>query len=134
MLIKFNNKYYVLIQLSCYLFTLFTAGISKQIIARARPIIEVSATIDKYSFPSGHTIMSFVCYYFIAYILSIKSDKYTKFAYYIIATVLVFTVAFSRLYLGVHYFSDIIGSVLFGTIILLMMRNIVEKNFKGKLV
>lgn len=133
-LLKFKNKLYIKLTLITYTFTLLITSISKIIISRPRPLIEVTATIDKYSFPSGHTLVSFVMYYFIAYILTINSDKYTKVAYYIISTILVFTVAFSRLYLGVHYFTDVMGAIIFGIVILLMMINIIKKNFKEKLV
>ena len=108
--------------------------VSKVLISRARPLIEVTATIDPYSFPSGHTLISFVSYYFIAYLMSVNLDKKRKIAYYLIATILVTTVAFSRLYLGVHYFTDVMGAILFGTVILSMLINIVEKNFKRKLL
>lgn len=133
-LLKFKNKLYIKLTLVTYTFTLLITSISKIIISRPRPLIEVTATIDKYSFPSGHTLVSFVMYYFMAYILTINSDKYTKIAYYIISTILVFTVAFSRLYLGVHYFTDVIGAIIFGIVILLMIINIIKKNFKEKLV
>lgn len=134
MIFKFKEKIYIKLTGLSYLFTLIFTSISKIIIGRERPLIEVTATIDKYSFPSGHTIVSFVMYFFIAYLLSIKADKYTSKAYYIIALILVTTVAFSRLYLGVHYFTDVLGSLLFGTIILSMLINIVNKNYKRKLV
>lgn len=134
MFIGFNKKYYFLLATSGYLFTVIISFISKVIISRPRPIIEIAATIDPYSFPSGHTITSFVGYYFIAYMMSIKLDKKRKLAYYIIATILVTTVAFSRLYLGVHYFTDVMGGILFGTVILSMLINIVNKNFKRKLL
>lgn len=133
-LLKFKNKLYIKLTLVTYTFTLLITSISKIIISRPRPLIEVTATIDKYSFPSGHTLVSFVMYYFMAYILTINSDKYTKIVYYIISTILVFTVAFSRLYLGVHYFTDVIGAIIFGIVILLMIINIIKNNFKEKLV
>ena len=119
-LLKFKNKLYIKLTLVTYTFTLLITSISKIIISRPRPLIEVTATIDKYSFPSGHTLVSFVMYYFMAYILTINSDKYTKIAYYIISTILVFTVAFSRLYLGVHYFTDVIGGFIIAIIYLIV--------------
>lgn len=133
-LFGFKKKNYFVLLTSGYLFTVIVTFISKIMISRTRPIIEVTATIDPYSFPSGHTITSFVGYYFIAYLLTLNLDKKRKVAYYIIATILVTTVTFSRLYLGVHYFTDVIGGILFGSIILSMLINIVNKNYKRKLL
>ena len=134
MFICFKKKYYFLLSSFGYMFTLFISIISKILISRTRPIIEVKATIDAYSFPSGHTMTAFVGYYFIAYLMSFNTDKRTKIAYYLIATILVTTVAFSRLYLGVHFFTDVIGGIIFGSVVLSMLINIVNKNFKRKLV
>lgn len=131
---KIKNKYYIIVQSICYALTVSTLFITKNLVCRVRPTIEAFATIDVYSFPSGHTLTAFVGYFFLAYIMSLKLDKKNKAAYYFIASVLVITVAFTRLYLNVHYFTDILGSLLFGTIILKCLINIVEKNFKGKLV
>ena len=134
MILKFKNKFYLIVQTMCYIFTLGTLIITKNIVCRVRPRLEDFAIIDQYSFPSGHTLTAFVGYFFLAYILSLKSDSKTKTAYYVIAGILVIAVAFTRLYLNVHYFTDILGSLLFGTIILKILVNIVEKNYKGKLV
>lgn len=134
MVFKFRNKYYLIVQTLCYLFTLSTLFITKNLVCRIRPTMDVFATIDVYSFPSGHTISAYVGYFFLAYIMSIKSDKKTKIGYYLISSLLVLTVAFTRLYLNVHYFTDIVGSFIFGTIILKCLVNVVDKNFKGKLV
>lgn len=134
MIFKFRNKFYLIVQTMCYIFTLGTLVITKNIVCRVRPRLEDFAIIDQYSFPSGHTLTAFVGYFFLAYILSLKSDKKTKIAYYVIASILVMTVAFTRLYLNVHYFTDILGSILFGTLILKVLINIVEKNYKRKLV
>ena len=42
-----------------------------------------------------------------------------------------FLIAISRVYLGVHYFSDVIGGSIIGIVCLLMCMNIINKNLKG---
>ncbi len=70
---------------------------------------------SKYSFPSGHTAMSFL----FAVVLS---DMYPKYMY-LFYTIAVLT-ALSRLYLGVHYLSDVVGGALIGiTIGVLAIKN-----------
>ncbi len=83
--------------------------ILKNVFARVRPfdIRDVAIIIPKprdFSFPSGHSFHAFVC----AKVLSTGFKKYS-FWFYIVA----FLIAFSRLYLYVHYPSDVIvGSIL----------------------
>lgn len=64
-----------------------------------------------YSFPSGHTMGSTICYLFIAYIIArrAKGTERVRRLLYAGAAILIATVAFSRLYLGVHYPSDVAG-------------------------
>lgn len=68
-----------------------------------RPIAETS-----FSFPSGHALGSFVLYGFIAYLLA---ERYPKFArsIYSLSVSLIALIGFSRLYLGVHWPTDIIA-------------------------
>ena len=86
----------------------------KPLIARTRPfdLIEgielLIASPTDFSFPSGHTLSSVVA----AAILTM-TDK--RFGY--VAIPLATLIAFSRLYLYVHFPSDILGGVLFGAII-----------------
>ncbi len=86
----------------------------KPLIARTRPfdLIEgielLIASPRDFSFPSGHTLSSVVA----AAILTM-TDK--RFGY--IAIPLSILIAFSRLYLYVHFPTDILGGVLFGAII-----------------
>jgi membrane-associated phospholipid phosphatase len=61
-----------------------------------------------FSFPSGHAVGSMVVYCFIAYIIA-KEMKQYKYIVYTAATSLIIAIGFSRLYLGVHYPTDIIA-------------------------
>lgn len=77
---------------------------------------------EKYasSFPSGHTALSLVFYGFLAVIIARESKKQDRRIPYIISGVLVVLIALSRLYLGVHWLTDVIGSFLIGLAIVLL--------------
>ncbi len=88
-------------------------GLIKNIIARPRPFMEIS-DIDllipkptSYSFPSGHTASSFAAT--TAYVKMIDNKKIV-----IPLVLLACMIAFSRLYLMVHYPTDILGGVVLG--------------------
>jgi len=88
--------------------------IMKAVIARARPGGLIPSTIEtSYSFPSGHATAAFALYGFMAYALC---RMYPRHAWKIVATatLIIFAVGFSRLYLGVHFPSDIISGYLLG--------------------
>ena len=132
--IFFKNKLYFYI-LSCgYAFSGAITYLSKLLIGRARP---VSALIDipkSFSFPSGHTLTSIVFYVLLCYLLVCNKSKKTKIICLTLSILFVMLIALSRVYLGVHYFSDVIGGFIIGILSILLIINIVKKNFKEKLL
>lgn len=90
------------------------AFVAKIIFHRARPInavvLETSA-----SFPSGHATAAVAFYGFVAYLL-IKgvADKTRRVLIILGSVILMLVIGFSRLYLGVHYVSDVLAGYLVG--------------------
>lgn len=83
----------------------------KKIISRPRPP-EINRLVfaDFTSFPSGHAMSAITFYGFIIYLSYILIKKYwLKYSIIIICSLMVFLIGFSRVYLGVHYPSDILA-------------------------
>lgn len=86
---------------------------------RSRPTGEALTAAAGYSFPSGHAMVSMAFYGFLAFLLLNQSrNKWTGRAAVGLYT-LVFLIGFSRIYLNVHYTSDVLAGFLFGFICLI---------------
>ena len=77
---------------------------------RARPETRY-ASVDPYSFPSGHAAMSIVVYGFLAFLLAHGKPGWQKIAIALPTAGIAVLIGFSRLYLGAHWFSDVAASV-----------------------
>lgn len=78
---------------------------------RTRPDVAF-VQIDSYSFPSGHAMISAAAYGALAYLAWPHLRTYRRRALLVAATALVVAlIGFSRLYLGVHYLSDVLAGV-----------------------
>jgi membrane-associated phospholipid phosphatase len=84
----------------------------KEIFNRARPgFTDPLVTLTTYSFPSGHVAGATVFYGVLAaYLIAQLSNWHGRIAVVVLAILLVVLVALSRLYLGVHYLSDVLGA------------------------
>ena len=108
-----------------------TSQIFKAIIRRTRPTGVFLTRATGYSFPSGHAMVSFAYFTFIAYSLCEKiNNNLLKMIIKVLTTILIISIGFSRIYLGVHYITDIIGGYLLGITYLMLFLNIREKNIK----
>jgi len=83
----------------------------KELFARPRPSFDHPLLREtSYSFPSGHAMESLVVYGMLAYlaVLALKTWR-ARTAVVFGAALLVLLIGFSRMYLGVHYFSDVVA-------------------------
>ena len=104
----------------------FFTSIGKIVFQRTRP--DVALYIEhSFSFPSGHATIALAFYGFLAYLLIRNSSKWThKTNSFFVCFIIILLIGFSRLYLGVHYLSDIWGGYLVGAIWLVISISISE--------
>jgi len=108
----------------------------KAAIHRPRPVY-VLALIPhpgSWSFPSGHAMASLVGYGMLAYVLVLlgRGNPRTRATIVAGAVLLVWAIGLSRLYLGVHYFSDIVGGYAAGLVWLLACIGVVEAGRRAR--
>ncbi|ERI90631.1 PAP2 family protein [Clostridiales bacterium oral taxon 876 str. F0540] len=118
-----------IIILTLIISTLIGEGIIKHLVRRVRPCVNHNKNellITKpisYSFPSGHTLSSFA----VAKVLSVYFVQY-KLLFMAIALL----IALSRLYLHVHYPTDVIAGIIIGLICSEIVFIIIEKGYIEK--
>ena len=85
----------------------------KHIIRRPRPNVLRLVEESGYSFPSGHSMVSMAFYGFIIYLIYKNvNNKYIKWLVISILSLLIVSIGISRIYLGVHYTSDVLAGFL----------------------
>ena len=122
---KTGIRIFIALAVSSVLFTL----IMKELVARERPFntpigllganeLLIEVPFGRYSFPSGHTLTSFAA----AFIIFLTNKKLGRI-FLLIATL----IALSRVYLYVHYPSDIIFGAIFGILSALAVKYVEDK-------
>lgn len=101
----------------------------KLLFHRERPLIPLLEPARGLSFPSGHSFMS-VCFYGLLMIIIWKEEKYhpvTKWILLVLALFFVVMIGFSRIYLRVHYFTDVMAGFSIGFSWLLISSYIIDQ-------
>lgn len=84
----------------------------KHAFQRARPAFDEVAAIASYSFPSGHTAGATLWWGFVlVWLFAHRADARTRIAGAALAAAMVLLTALSRVYLGVHYLSDVLAAI-----------------------
>ena len=91
-----------------------TTYVLKEVVGRLRPSGSIPTGIETdFSFPSGHATASMALYGFTAYVLCRLYPERTK-TILSTATIIILLIGFSRLYLGLHFPTDVIAGYLVG--------------------
>lgn len=100
----------------------------KFILQRPRPTEYRIINEKGYSFPSGHSMISMAFYGYLMYLIykHIK-NKYLKYSLILILSCLIIMIGISRIYLGVHYTSDVLAGFFISISYLILYISIVNK-------
>ena len=121
-----KTSLYISMNLVC---AFITSQIAKLIFTRERPLGINLIEESGFSYPSGHAMVSMSYFGFIAYLLyKNQKNKFTKTILIITIFLTILTIGFSRIYLGVHYLSDVIGGFLLSIIYLIVYIKITKVN------
>ncbi len=82
---------------------------------RARPTELLYTGPHAFSFPSGHATINTVLFGIIAVLVAHDRSPLVKAGVFSVAIAYIGAIAFSRVYLGAHWFSDVVGGLVFGT-------------------
>ncbi len=108
----------------------------KALFNRSRPITPLLGEVAGLSFPSGHAFMSFTFFGLLIYVVYQRvKNIYAKWALIGLLFLITLTVGVSRIYLRVHYPSDVLAGFAIGTMWLILsmwVMHLIEKN-KAKL-
>lgn len=89
----------------------------KRFIDRARPGIEHLVSVETLSYPSGHAMSAMAFYGFLIFLVTkFNINKFMKYLLIAVLITVILSIGISRIYLGVHFPSDIAGGFIAGFI------------------
>ena len=112
--------------------TIITNQVIKRLIRRPRPNHIRLIKEGGFSYPSGHAMISIALYGFLIYLVMKKiKNKYLKISLITLLIFIILLVGISRVYLGVHYPTDIISGYLLSISIIITVKNYYKKFLGG---
>lgn len=132
----FIKKKKFLVTIFCALIgILLFNNLLKVCILRPRPMDLAIVEEAGFSYPSSHSAVS-ACFYLTiaACLLKESNSKWQKTLTLILLPIIIISIGVSRIYLGVHYATDVIAGISFGTIYFLLNEMLVNSKFVTKLL
>lgn len=123
-----NKKIGIFMAIDLIVITIFQY-ILKPIFGRSRPLDINLIEETSYSFPSGHSLTAMAFYGFIIYLIYKSNLKYKK-VYIILFSILILLIGLSRVYLGVHFITDVLGGFTFSLFYLILFIELTKKYLK----
>ncbi|MDP5043353.1 MULTISPECIES: phosphatase PAP2 family protein [unclassified Leeuwenhoekiella] len=126
----FKRWKYVLQTIAVLILASVSNVILKRFIDRARPGIEHLVSVETLSYPSGHAMSAMAFYGFLIYLVfRFSINTFLKAGLILLLAVLILSIGISRIYLGVHFPSDIAGGYIAGfiwVVFCILIFNIIE--------
>ena len=132
MAVFFHNRYGIFLMISAIDSVLMNTLV-KYCIQRPRPTELRLIEQGGYSFPSGHSMISVCVYGYLLYLAYTHiSNKYLKYGVSILLLLVILGIGVSRIYVGVHYPTDVLAGYLLATIYVILLVEITKNmNFRG---
>lgn len=100
----------------------------KNILQRPRPTEYRMINETGYSFPSGHSMVSMAFYGFLIFLIyRYAKNQYIKYILISLISILIISIGISRIYLGVHYTSDVLAGFLISISYLIIYIKVINK-------
>ncbi len=116
-MVFFKNWYYVAQTVLVLLLAAISNTMLKRFVDRARPGIEHLVSVETLSYPSGHAMSAMAFYGFLVYVFyTFKMNRWLKYGTILLLITIILSIGISRIYLGVHFPSDIAGGYIAGLI------------------
>lgn len=119
----FRNKFGITLVISC-MTSLVSNSLIKNVFKRVRPAHVSLIKQGGYSFPSGHAMISICFYGYLLYLVIKKvKNKYLKYILSLFLIVIILSIGISRIYVGVHYPTDVLAGYFLATCELIIVVN-----------
>ena len=116
-LFKLKNKKFILQLVGVVILSFLVNLALKEVFDRARPTLEHMVVVKTLSYPSGHAMSAMSFYGFLIYLIyKIKMSRWIRGLLTVILSLLILFIGLSRVYLGVHFPSDVVGGFIGGLI------------------
>ncbi|MCZ4320056.1 phosphatase PAP2 family protein [Aequorivita viscosa] len=116
-ILYFKNWKYILQTIFVLLLASISNVLLKRLVDRARPGSEHLVVVETLSYPSGHAMSAMAFYGFLIYLFyRFKINRWIKYVITIFLITVILSIGISRIYLGVHYPSDVAGGFIAGLI------------------